>query len=794
MFAGVPSQAQPATGGETASRQAVIEQIIVRARQREETLQEAPIVVTALAGDTIDRMALTNLDQMADYIPNLMISYGSSGTASNMFLRGIGTGSGSAGFSSAVGLLIDGVYYERGRWINQGFFDLEQIEVLKGPQALYFGKNNSAGLVVMNSRMPGDELEANIRVGNEFRSDHRLVEGGVSIPLSDTFAIRLAGRYAEQDGWITNTSRPQTGVDPLGFDLPGAGAARKLPETEEFLGRVTMRWQPNADFEAILRSSYAVTEDNGNLGRETLVNCRGPGGTPQSVFGVPAPFEDCQKNFRRTRGQPAPELIANEPVNFRGGRYYTDYEAWTSSLTLTYDFDQFTLVSVTGHQTFDVEQTENATYADDAQVPFYEFTDYEAWSQEFRLMSRFDGPVNVLAGLLYSTYDYDFRNASRIAPLPADSTTGRFFSWDKPATEDGTAWSAYAEVTWDITPEWELAAGTRYTREKKDSEIAPIFVHELLQAFLSPQSHAAEFKDSNWSPQATLSWRPSEQLTAFVAYREGFKSGGFDLSFLLGATTPTEDLVFQSEEAAGFELGVKALLLDGTLSASLVGYRYEFDNLQVQLLDTETTTFNIGNAAEARTTGVEGELRWLVRENLALEAAAAYNRARYEEFFAACHAGQSVEAGCASDFDAVANRFRTQDLSGTDLRFAPRWVAQAGFQWDLPVGGTGWVANFGLHGRYSDSYTTATDRVPDTEQSSYFAFDGSMGVTSPDGRWEVTLSGRNLTNQKIAGPGQGRPLTGGLSGVPADQAGPLADAVIRLQQARQIWLQANWRL
>ncbi len=787
----VLAQSNPATT-ERARSGAVIEQIIVRARQREETLQEAPIAVTAITGEVIDRMALTDLNAMADYIPNLQVDYGSSGTASTMHLRGVGTGSGSAGFSSAVGLLIDGVYHDRGRWINQGFFDLEQLEVLKGPQALYFGKNNSAGLVILNTRNPGEEFEANIRMGNEFRADQRLIEGGVSIPLSETLGVRLAGRYTEQDGWITNTSLPQTGVDPLGFDLPGAGNDRKLPETEESLARLTLRWTPTAELEALFKASYARNKDNGNLGREMLIQCRGPGGAAQPVFGVPSPSEECEKNFRRSRGLPSPELFAPEPEEFGRGDYFTDFEAWTTSLSLKYDFDSFTIESVTAYQQYEAEQTENATYSDDAQVPFYESSEYDAWSQEFRIATNWEGNINILGGLHYSTYDYDFRNSSRVAPLPPDSRNGRLWTWDKPAREDSTSWSAYAELTWDITPEVELATGVRYTREKKDSEIAPTFVHEFLLGPLSDAAIAARFKDKNWSPQATLSWRADERLTLFVAYREGFKSGGFDMSFLLGAGKGPDDLTFESEEASGFEIGAKALLLDRTLAASLIAYRYDFDNLQVQQLDTETITFNIGNAAKARTTGVELEFEWLTTEQFSVRGALAYNRARYGEFFASCFAGQSIEAGCASAFDPAAQRFRTQDLAGTDLRFAPRWVAHGGVSYNLPVGRSGYVAAFTADGRYSDDYGTSVDRIPDTEQSSYFAIDGSITLHSPSERWTVAMVGRNLTNKTIAGPGQARPITGGASGVPAAQNQPLPDSIVRLQRGRQLWLQATW--
>lgn len=776
----------------------VIEEIVVTARQRSESLQDTPVTISALSSDTIERLALNNLDQISDHVPNLLVSYGSSGGSATVTLRGIGTGSASAGFSSAVGLLIDDIHFERGRWVQGGMFDLAQIEVLKGPQALYFGKNNAAGLMILQTRDPGDELEANVRTGYEFDAQEVLLEGGISVPLSETFAVRMAGRFTKQsDGWITNNAVRQEGVDPFGYVIPGANGTEDLPALEETLGRLTAVWAPNDRFKAKFKGSITQTEDAGAIYHDQLAECFGPGGRPQAVFGVPSPADDCKANFTRSKSNIAAGMIATEPAEFGDGTTYTDYDAYRLSVRLDYDFNQITVTSVTGLSHYDSDLLDNATFAGDAQVPFFEFTDHDSFSQELRVQTQFDSAVNFLGGVLYTDKDLFFRNSARVAPLPPDSRNGRQWTWDKQADQESTAFSAYGEVVWDISDTFELAGGARYTDEERDFLFTAPHVHEILLnlGVFSDASLEGTFKDDNLSPQLTATWRPTDNVTLFGAYREGFKSGGFDASFILNPGAVIDDLRFESEEADGFEFGIKSRWLDDSLQLNATVYFFDYENLQVSALDTETTSFRIQNAAAASTDGAELELTWAPLDDLTVRGFVNYNLAEYDEFLTNCHAGQTIEAGCNQGFNAGTGRFTAQDISGESVPIAPEWVATLGLTYDFELGASGWRASVDVDGRYSGSYDTSLTQIPDTEHDSYSILDGSMRLFSADERWEFALIGRNLFDKTVTLGRNDRPLTGNGNGLP--EGSPelqRADVTTRILRGRQAWLQVNYRI
>ena len=783
-----------------------MEEIVVTARQRSESLQQTPVTITAVSSETIERLALNNLDQISDIVPNLTVSYGSSGASSTVTLRGIGTGSASAGFSSAVGLLIDDLHFERGRWVQGGMVDLAQVEVLKGPQALYFGKNNTSGLIILQTRdpVPGQELEANFRAGYETDAQEYLVEAGVSLSLSDTFAIRLAGRHTDQEGWIKNNAIAQPGTaDPsLGYAIPGNTGTKDLPGLEDTMGRFTAIWTPNDRFKLKFKSSITSTEDAGLIYHDQLSRCFGVGGRPLDVFGVPSPADDCKANFTRSKSNIPAALIASEPSEFGDGTTFTEYDAYRFSVRMDYDFDLFTLTSVTGFAHYDSDATENATFAGDAQVPFFERTDHDGFSQEFRMQTQYDSPLNFLGGVLYTEKDLYFRNSARIAPFGPDSRNGRQWTWDKIARQESTAWSGYGEFILDVNDTVEISAGARYTDEERDFRFDVPFLHEVFDVFLpgilSSQSLAGVFKDSNVSPQLTVSWSPQDNITLFGAYREGFKSGGFDASHTLAPGDPAvviNNIRFESEQADGYEFGIKSRWFDDSLQINATAYFFDYSDLQLSTLDTETTQFRIQNVASASTDGVELDLTWVATDNLTVRSFVNFNEAKYDEFLTSCFAGQTIEQGCNQAFSPATGRFGAQRVDGDQVPGAPEWFANLGFTYDVPLGSTGWRTSLDLDGRYIGDRSGSLQRMPDSELDSYTILDASIRLYSDDDHWEFTLIGRNVTDELVILGYTDRPLTGGGNGLPAGSPGiQRADSVSRVLRGRQFWLQVSYRI
>lgn len=779
--------AQPAGAS---GRGMVIEEVVVTARRRDERLQDVPAAVNVLDRAMLERYAVEDVQSVAHMTPHLIVNSGGASSGTQMYLRGIGS-SGNVGFDQALGLVIDGVYYSRGRWIKQGFLDMERVEVLKGPQALYFGKNTPAGVISITTAGPGETFEGYARAGYEQFSREWIGEAVLSGPLTDQFGARLAIRGSRMDGFMKNDAGPRVGVDPLGLTLPGASSSRS-PEEREYSGRLTLQWDPRDDLSATLKLAATSFEDDGPAGKYELGACQGPNGTAQGVFGA-STVDDCSVNGHSWRTDMPRELAANDP-QLRRGQMFTDYESQSLSLNVEWELDRYLLTSVTGYNQYDIAYNDNFDYSSAGQIYAFESVDNDAISQEFRLLSRFEGPVNFMAGVYYQETDFKYRNSSRIAPLPADPVTGRFFSWDRPQTQKGESWSAFGELLWDIVDDVELSVGARYSKEKKDSTSRNEFIHTFLAANFSTALFADNFRDSNWSPQATLTWRPMPELTVYGAFKTGFKAGGFSHQGVLLTQTTVDELIYGSETAEGFEGGVRTTLLDGMLRMNLTGYHYVFDDLQVNAFNAATTSFTVQNAAELTTKGVEADFEWLATEQLMLRGNLAYNNARYDEFFGTCYAGQTQEQGCNQQINPITGVARTQDLSGERPPLAPDWNLGLGFTYETELTNR---LDFSLSTdvRYSSQYETGDQNRPDLRQDSYYTVDAAARILTRDGRLEFALIGRNLGNEKIVTSGRDRPGTGGAPGLAAADpaSGQLSDGAFLISRLREVLLQATYR-
>ena len=772
-----------------------IEEVVTTARQRTETLQSIPVAATGFNRESLEMYNLNDLEKVASETPNLIVGRGVSGSGPTLHLRGIGTNGGSAGFDPAVGIVVDGVSYARGRWVQQGYFDVDRVEVLKGPQALYFGKNNSAGLISLTTADPGSEFEGYGRVGYEIEARELVTEAVSSIPVTDTFGIRIAFRYSQLKGFIHNQAEPIIGQDPLGFVVPGA-LNKRLPNEQEYLGRVTLKFTPNDNFEAKLKVSAARNTDASRYSTLQQKICYGPNGQPQPIFGVNDPFDDCKQNFTQSLADLPDELMSGEPDAFKknGGEQWSEFESFSAAFQADYTLEDVTLTSISAYTWYDNQYMGNSEFSAEGQVGVYENERHGAFSQEIRAVTTFDGPLNFLFGAYYQNVDFSFRNSARIFAAPRDPVTGRYWSYDKISRTQGKTWSAFGEATWNITDAVELTGGARWTRETKDSDLQSTYVHSLLRGSLTDRSLQNTFKDSNVSPQATLTWRPTGELTFFGAYRQGFKSGGFDNSFLLtNASAEREDLTFKSETSRGFEVGAKTSLLDDTLQINATAYRYTFRNLQVQELDTETTQFKIRNAGAARTTGIETEFTWIATDALTLRGAAAYNDGHYVDFLVGCYSGQSIEAGCNQVKNPANGRFTSQDRSGQKLLKAPEWTFRAGFSYDLPVNDD-WNLVLTGDAAYSDDYLLDEKASPGAVQKSFVLLDASVRLRDAQDHWEFAVIGRNLSNEAVAFTGLGRPLTGGSSGLPQGTPGQtFSDVTVGVQRGREVMFQLTYR-
>ncbi len=747
--------------------ESVIEEVIVTARQQAEGLQDVPVTIAAMTEEDLDRYNITSLVEAAKMVPNMHIQQAGSGNGTVMRLRGIGSSSISAAFDHSIAINIDGVVVNRGRFILNSYMDMGQLEVLKGPQSLYFGKSATAGVVSITTNDPSDEFE--FQIGGGFDTDHDGVftEMVISGPITDTLGARFAFGTSENDELVKNE----------GIDNPRAAinGAHDWTGDESTNARLTLVWEPTDNFVARLKLNHSTYDnDAGWMYGDTLC----PEGVAQNTA-VPAPslafaqfpnVTDCRINGNSNRLYLDPGLRAGLPKGYDDGVQGLEQETDMMSLRMSWDIsDTYTLSSVTGYVDFDHWELDDYSLGAGVFGGLHNNI-YESLSQEFTLSSNYDGPVNFQAGLYwqdieqeFDAYQYAFNlpvmptatvhvlgavlGFDSVALLTAlgfdpagttlgpDPATGNAFDYQKHHFLDTEAFSAYFAVYWDITDKTELTAGVRYTDEDKEGHIEVPYLHGGAAIFgwgVPPLIEGLEFDDSNTSPEIAVTHHWNDDVSFYVSYKEGFKSGGVDNSALptaaLGAAAVSGDfsfLIYDSEESEGWEIGMKGNFFDNAVRLNATAFTYDYIDLQSQLFDSQIIQFFTSNAETVTTEGFEFDLLWQTDiDGLSVRSAWAWTEAEVSESF----------------INATG-----QDLKGTKLVGNAEIAGFVGFTYDFSVADN-WRMSVSSDARYTDDYRwTAT--LPGYDQDSFWLWDAAVSMYSDDGRHEFSVIGRNLSDE-----------------------------------------------
>jgi iron complex outermembrane receptor protein len=773
-----------------------LDEVVVTARKRDENIQNIPVAVTAVSAKKLDDYGLRDIESIARSTPQLSVVRGNNGSGATISVRGIGSTYTSIGIEQSVAVNLDGVYYGQGRIINEGFFDMKQVEILRGPQALFFGKNATAGVISFRSGDPSDRFEALGRAGYEFEAKTANIEGVVSGPVTDTLGLRLAVRYSDMSGGYVENVAPATTLTTLDV-ATGAATVHRVPAPQrdapaerDLSVRLTAKYTPSDQFSLTVKGSVTRYRIDNATWNSEIISC--PSGRSQKN-----PIETCAPDRRIQQNDVPPEIAKTNPLFDRhGGHLYQDYDAYAFSANAAYTGDKVDITSVTGLHRFvnyflgDYDLTGSA----DGGTWGAERSKYKAFSEEIRAQTKLDGPINFMVGVYYQNTRLDFDQQIIFPGALEDSTvrdpTKRYLTLTKLSYTDGTTFAGFAQAQWKLTPQLELNAGARYTHETKDSQfVQPYIVAPYQPVFRLNQPIIANQTFDNLSPEVTLTWTPSADWTAFVAYKQGYKSGGFSGSALdsaIGATT-VNDLAFQPEKAKGVEGGVRAFLLDHTLRLALDAYSYKYTDLQIDFFDANKVMYITKNAASARVQGIEFEGEWAppVAPGLVLRGSLAYNRARYKDFRGApCWSGQKPVEGCT-----IVNGREAQDLSGQQTGLAPKWSGSFEANYERRV--TDELAlGFSSNLRYSSAYLATPFGNPLAHQPSYVTLDAALRLKSANSRWELALIGKNLTDKYVAYSIADVPTTGGGTGTPG---GFRSDLYAVPNLPRTIAVQATWK-
>ena len=715
-----------------------IEEIIVTAQKREQGLQSVPISVTAIDSEGLKAAGIENILDLQFNTPNLLL-----GRNSNYTIRGVGTTIFGSSRDAGVGVAVNGVFVQN-PVATAEMYDLQRVEVLRGPQGTLFGRNTTGGLINHVTAKAGPEFDASINLQVEDPEGLRST-GFVNFPISDNVSQRFAYNYVNRDGYTENLF--------LGHRIDGRDQIAIRSSTHFEFGDSTM---------ADLVIDYYDEDSNRNTSPKALC-------TPDPVFVCSTDswdFQFPQDNYPLDNsllpGAVRADRYLPNPANLRQVNYdfeprYTTGETIVS-FELTHSFGNVDFTSVTGYYENEEDRDRDfdlgaapfgfnpgdyntpfgpVTIADDGQgngiltyiqagqvvsTTHYSPTqtavgDSDQWSQEFRLASNNPGAVNWLVGAYYLDYD---RNSKVTTNIPAgrDLGVGGVQGFTAAAPVESTA--VFGEVYWQINDTFELITGLRWTDEDKGikTQVSNFFPATGFTEDTDSFSKTTGRLVANWTPD--VSWSSSSLF--YASYSTGYKSGGFNPGQI---ALPT----YEPEEITAYEIGTKNLLADNTLQLNAAVFYYDYENLTLgNLVGTSITNTNV---PESVNKGAEIETVWLPTEAWRLEAAFGFLSTEIESEF-------SPPDPARGNLIVPLQGNDLPNAPSSTVKLAAQYFAEVSSSWSLvPRIDWYWQDSF-----FSREFNTNGEKVDSWEQ-----LDLQLALIQNDGPWRVNLSVKNATDE-----------------------------------------------
>lgn len=628
--------------------------IVVTAQRRAENLQRVPISAEVVGAPALAQQNLTSLNDIGSVRPSIRVSNGLRSNA--IYIRGTGSGD-SQSFDQSVGTFIDDIYHGRSRGSAATFLDLDHVEILKGPQTTFFGNNAIAGAFNIVTKKPGKDLDgwarALISTDTGTNGGQYALEGAVTLPISDTFGVRVAGTYNGQKGWLYDTNLRD-----------------KRPNVSALAGRITARWNPTDKLDVVLKGELGRTRNEGGLYLQTT-SC-----PPPAPF-VPSGF--CAIN-----------LASGNPTGLKTNRFtsngsFSSLRTREAVLTVSYELGGATLSSVSGinsyRTAFDLDPDGTGIDLITTRAP----ERYRQFSQELRIASKAGQPVEYTAGLYFQ--DDTLRTLQQInyyvlTPLLAGSPFAPLtpLSQQIDARIGEKVYSAFGALTWNATDRLKITGTLRGSIVEKDFDWrlfygtatqqygGTVAIPAALQGPVSTLglgtagSVALDRRDRSLMPGARVQYQLAPDTMAYVSYTRGFKAGGFSVG---AVTANPNDYGFNPEHVNAYEAGLKSELFDRTLLLNLAVFRNNFSDLQVSVQGQNTSGGFINfvrNAAASRSQGVEAEAQWVISPALRIFATGSYLDSKYRRYE---NAGPTAAQRLAGQ--------SVQSLAGKRTPFAPEW-------------------------------------------------------------------------------------------------------------------------
>jgi iron complex outermembrane recepter protein len=734
MCAGLSVVASSESQGADATNasDAQLVEIVVTAQRRAENLQSVPISAQVIGNQQLIDQNLSNLQDLSQTVPSLHVSAG--GATSDLYIRGIGSGN-QQSFDQSVGTFVDDIYHGRARSSTDTFFDINRIEVLKGPQSTFFGNNAIAGALNIVTNKPTDTFEASARALYGMYGQYAF-EGAISGPVNDVLFIRLAGIINGDNGWIKNVNTD-----------------KYEPSEYNDAGRITLAFKPGQDFDATLKIEASRDRQEGDLYLQWL-DCPPPKPFAAGAF--------CGSAISQHLPTYTLGNVGNEEADASGGgTFLSNVE---TALTMNYRQWEHTFTSVTGYFKYNYNQDLDLSSLPQGLATTAAPEQYYQISQEFRVASPTNQTIEYLAGLYFQTDHLDYQQVTNypffdgpiggappFAPLIPYLPISQGFFFSQPEH----IYSAFGSATWNMADSWKLTAGLRAESDEKSysrtvaygtgTEAYGGFVPlpaaiEALPAHIlgtPPGSQSGSNTDHALMPSAKLQYQIDPKAMLYLSYARGFKAGGFNGSDTTGIAA---NIPYAPEHVNAYELGLKSEWLNDTLLFNLDVFRSDYTNLQVVVEEGYSTGNGIAvvrNAAASRSQGIEYEGQWVANENFRLIADVTYLDSHYVSY-----------ANAAPSALEQANGLAAQNLSGAQTEYAPTWSGSvtARFGAILPN-------NFRITADIIPYFTSAYYLLASEDeagrQSQYVRLDARLSLETPDRHWAFDLIGKNLTNRQI---------------------------------------------
>lgn len=758
----------PAQAQDNAGIHSGLEEVVVTARKRNERAFDVPAAISALSSADLDRAGVTNLPGLSRQVPGLSINQGPVLFGGTLSLRGVSSAPQTASIEQAVTVNVDEIPIGYAGIIRIGQFDVGQVEVLRGPQALFFGKNSSGGIISIKSAEPTKTPESMIRAGYEPEAREWQTEAMISGPITSAVQGRLAFQYSDMDGWLRNTvpaNSPSLTLGGFTYE-PQFPRHDRVPATTEYLARGALNIEPNDSLNIKLRGSYGHTQVEQTFAAAQRWFC--PLGFPQPIFAG----QDCTLDDRSNQGYLDPAFHSLDTRFPTDGLPLTRLEQTLVSGNISYDLtDSLTFSSITGYYRLTQDATDQVSAGPIPLVAFTGSNSKTTVSEEVRLASTYTGRFNWMVGVFYSTDTY---RENQVVITPGVPIAKYAISPNHTFVIDDETYSPFVQASYEVAPKVTLSGGARYTHEVKRQNI-PEFPN-------SPYVRKTSF--NNLSPEATIAYQPRQNWNLYASYREGYKSGGFQTEHIgiprsLAAGNVFVDNSFREELVSGYEIGAKTRQLEGRLELSLGGYYYEYEGLQLGRFDPVTVTTIIDNVGASTSKGIEADFKYLTPvDGLSLSSGVAFSISEYDTFRPSCYTGQTAAEGCVNG---------TFDASGRRLPLAPEWTANLGADYAHSLSPS---VDLRLNTMvsYNGGYEISPDLFPNSKQDPYFIFDAGVALAADNDRWEVAFVGRNLTDEYYSSTGGNVPLTGSAAlGIKGDVF------TASTNRGRELWLRLTFR-